>query len=101
MYAAREGNLACVKFILETYVPKDDKTTSTRNVVNLDARSKDEWTALMFSACNGYLLTTEWLAKNYKCNINAHDRFKRTALHWCGRYNEELMCRLLMELEID
>jgi len=47
----------------------------------------DGWTAFFFAAVNSYVLTVEALKSQGHCNVNAFDKFKRTALHWVARYN--------------
>ena len=60
----------------------------------------DGWTPFIYSAVNGYLLTVELLATEGDCNINAVDKFNRTALHWVARYDNKAMVKKLLELGI-
>jgi len=43
----------------------------------------------MYAAVNGYLSTTEFLGLTCKCNVNATDKTKRTALHWAARMGND------------
>jgi ankyrin repeat protein len=61
----------------------------------------DGWTPLMYAATNGYLLTTEMMVNEGCCDINAQDKFKRTALHWVARYNNNKMVDKLLKLGIN
>jgi|LauGreDrversion4_2_1035121.scaffolds.fasta_scaffold1149775_1 hypothetical protein len=51
----------------------------------------DGWTAFSFAAINGMLATVDYLASVPQVNVHNYDRFKRSALHWASRHNNDLM----------
>lgn len=87
MHAAREGQLQMVRFIWDNYKEK----------VNMELRNADGWSAFMYAACNGYLNTCEYMHQTMDVNIDAEDKFKRTALHWAARFNNPKVTQMLLE----
>lgn len=86
--AAREGQNEIISFILDnTPIP-------------VDVKMIDGWTPLHYAVNNGYLTTAELLISK-GANINAADRFKRTALHWAVRYNFFEIVEYLLEQGIN
>lgn len=90
--AAREGKVEVVRIYVNQLISK---------TFSVDTPMDDGWTAFMYSAVNGYLITTELLAKEGKCDINKVDRFGRTALHWVSKYNNKDMVKKLISLGIN
>lgn len=96
MYAAREGNLAIIKFMKKRFVLSEAQNSSQKQILNYEAKSKDGWTAFMYAAVNGYQLTTEFLANECICEVQVIDRMKRNSLHWAARFNNSKMVYLLI-----
>jgi len=88
--AAREGKLELIRYYME----------SLQDLVNIDTAMADGWTPLIYAAVNGYTLTVQMLVLEGKANLNAVDRFSRSALHWVARYNNKQMVKKLLELGI-
>lgn len=89
--ASREGNVDIVRFYINRLSQE----------VDIDTPMCDGWTAFFFAAVNGYVLTVEALKIQGHCNVNALDKFKRTALHWVARYNNYTMTKKLLELGVN
>jgi ankyrin repeat protein len=89
--AAREGKVDIIRYYIE----------KLRYEVDIDTPMADGWTAFFYASVNGYLLSVDTLVKDGKCNINAIDKFDRTALHWVARYNNKQMVKKLLDLVIN
>ena len=77
------------------------KVGATDMGFSFETRNKDDWTAFTFAAMNGFVNIVEFLVTQCQVNINHVDRFKRTALHWSARFNNDIMMERLLKLEID
>ena len=65
---------------------------------DIDAKTLDGWTALMYAAMNGFATLCEMLVKDGGANINATDKFHRTALHWACRFDSQIVTQRLLQL---
>mgnify|MGYP003914614209 CR=1 FL=1 len=101
MVAAREGNLAIIKYMLGKFVQNEKNTVTQKKILEVESRSKDGWTAFLYAAINGYLNTTEYLAVECKSDVNVVDKMRRSALHWAARFNNPQMVNLLIRLKVD
>lgn len=86
--AAREGKITIVKFYMENYE------------VNVDVKMTDGWTPFLYSAFNGYTATMEYLVKQ-GADVNAVDRFNRSALHWAVRFENKDVVEKLLKLKVN
>lgn len=85
--AAREGHVETLGYILEqTSIP-------------IDAQTCDGWTPFHYAVNNGYLAAVEFLLSK-GANINAVDKFGRSALHWAVRYDFTEISEYLIEKKI-
>lgn len=85
--AAREGKIEILKLYLDSYSFTIDQTMI------------DGWTALHYAALNGYTRSVEFLVE-WGANIDALDKFKRTALHWATRFDNQVVVSWLLHLGI-
>ena len=86
--AAREGQNEAINYILEN------------SPVTVDVSTMDGWTPFHYAVNNGYLSTVELLVSK-GANINATDKFKRSALHWAVRYNFVELVEYLLNIGIN
>jgi ankyrin repeat protein len=82
--AAREGQIEVIGYILDN------------SPIPVDVQTIDGWTPFHYSVNNGYLAAVEFLISK-GANINAIDKFGRTALHWAVRYNFKEIAEYLLE----
>ena len=99
MYAAREGNVAIIKYMSETFVDPDDSTSKSNLIV--DQLSKDSWTAFFFACTNGWLITADFLHRSCGAQCNLLDKFNRNVLHWSARYNNDKMVQILLQFGVN
>ena len=88
--AAREGKILMVEYYISNLADR----------VHLDGTMIDGWSAFMYAAINGYILTVDILHKA-KVNIDRQDKFGRTALHWAARYANKPMAKKLCDIGCD
>lgn len=86
--AAREGQNKAILYILDN------------SPVPVDVQTIDGWTPFHYAVNNGYLSTVEMLVAR-GANINAVDKFKRSALHWAVRYNFVELVEYLLSIGIN
>ena len=96
MVAAREGKLKIIKTINEKFRGGEDN----RPYYEINKKSKDGWTALMYASISGYNLIITYLVKNCDANVEICDKFGRNALHWASRYNNVKVVEKLLELKV-
>ena len=86
--AAREGQNEAIVYILDN------------SSISVDVEMLDGWTPFHYAVNNGYLSTVELLVSR-GANINAVDKFKRSALHWAVRYNFTEIVEFLLQSNIN
>ncbi len=78
-------------------------------MLDLDAVTKDNWSALFYAAINSELAIIDFLVTEAKVKTSLVDRFKRSPVHWAARYDlvnviaklAELNCCALDTLDAD
>ena len=90
--AAREGKIDIIRLYLEEY--------HNRSNFKVDHKMIDGWTALLYSAMNGFAHIVELLVNLGGADINMIDKFHRNALHWACRFNNIKMMEKLLALNI-
>jgi len=86
--AAREGQVDVMTYIFEN------------SPMSIDSATVDGWTPFHYAVNNGYLGAVEYLVAK-GANINAVDKFKRSALHWAVRYDFKDIVLYLLGLSIN
>ena len=61
----------------------------------INIKSKDGWTALMYASYNGFTSIVELLLTTTKAKVDAVDRLNRTPLHWAARFANLKIIKLL------
>lgn len=69
--------------------------------MNIEAKSKDEWTAFFYAAFNGYIQVVRFLANVAGCKTDGIDKFRRTPLHWVARFDNPKMVEVLFEVGVN
>jgi ankyrin repeat protein len=69
--------------------------------LNIEAKSKDEWTAFFYAAFNGYIQVVRFLANVAGCKTDGIDKFRRTPLHWVARFDNPKMVEVLFEVGVN
>ena len=69
-----------------------------KNQLNVDAVNRDGWSAVFFASINGWASITKYLINERNASMDIEDTWKRTPLHWVGRFNNEIMFKELLEL---
>jgi ankyrin repeat protein len=76
------------------------KRSLNDNTLNMEAKTKDEWTAFFYAAFNGYVSIVRFLANVVGCKVDGIDKFRRTPLHWAARYNNVRMIEELFQVGV-
>ncbi|KAJ5533409.1 hypothetical protein N7494_009961 [Penicillium frequentans] len=66
-----------------------------RNMVDINARGRQQWTAIFFAASNGHVAMTETLLKHPEINLNLVDDQGRTPLWWAEHGQHSRVVNLL------
>lgn len=66
-----------------------------RNMVDINARGRQQWTAIFFAASNGRVTMTETLLKHPETNLNLVDDQGRTPLWWAEHGQHSRVVNLL------
>ncbi|KAJ5752729.1 hypothetical protein N7520_009646 [Penicillium odoratum] len=66
-----------------------------RDTVNINARGRQQWTAIFFAASNGHVTMTETLLKHPDINLNLIDDQGRTPLWWAEHGQHSKVVNLL------
>jgi len=67
-------------------------------MLDVDAVTKDNWSALFYATINSEIGIIDFLVAEAKVKTNIADRFKRSPVHWAARYDLVSMITKLAEL---
>ena len=94
MIAAREGRADVIRLFIDVFQKEDGLD------IEINRKMLDGWSAIHYAAMNGFANVVEILVSEGKADLNAIDRFLRTALHWACRFNNSTMVKKLVDMDI-